>query len=208
LSKECINEETDEGSLGAIAWNEVWSGNYYAVLGKAEVRQMLAETKNLKHRLLLALVYSAGLRVSEVVGLRKADIDICRKTIFIRQAKGRKDRYTLLSEKALQILTVYLEKHPDYDWLFPGQPSTRHLSTRSAQKIFEKAIKNTGISKETSIHGLRHAFATHLLEGGTDVRYIQQLLGHTSIKTTERYTHIARKNVLKVVSPLDTDTEE
>ena len=173
------------------------------VLSKEEISRILSMEKNPKHRLLLMLVYSSGLRVSEVVALRKEHIDISRKVIYIRLGKGRKDRSTLLSEKAAQFIKEYYNFFGIEKWLFPGCPSTRHLSIRSAQNIFDKAVRCAGITKKITIHGLRHTFATHLLESGTDIRYIQTLLGHANLRTTERYTHVARRSVLNIKSPLD-----
>ena len=178
--------------------------NLPTVLSKEEVCKILSLEKNPKHRLLLMLVYSSGLRVSEVVALKKEYIDLSRKVVFIKNGKGRKDRSTLLSEKAAQFIEEYYEVFGIEKWLFTGYPSNRPLSIRSAQYIFEKAARNAGITKRVTIHGLRHSFATHLLEGGTDIRYIQTLLGHANIRTTERYTHVARRSVLSIKSPLDT----
>ena len=173
------------------------------VLSKEEIVQVLGTEKNPKHRLLLMLVYSSGLRVSEVVALKKEHIDLSRQVIYIRQSKGRKDRNTMLSEKAAQFLTEYYDFFGIEKWLFPGQNPARHLTIRSAQHIFDKAVRRAGITKKITIHGLRHTFATHLLESGTDIRYIQTLLGHSNLRTTERYTHVARRNILKIKSPLD-----
>jgi site-specific recombinase XerD len=175
-----------------------------SVLSKDEIKKILAMEKNPKHRLLLMLVYSSGLRVSEAVTLKKEHIDLSRKVIYIKTGKGRKDRCTLLSEKAALFIGEYCNFYNIQTWLFPGQPATSHLSIRSAQRIFDKASLHAGITKKTSIHGLRHTFATHLLESGIDIRYIQTLLGHASLRTTERYTHVARRNVLSIQSPLDT----
>jgi len=174
------------------------------VLSKQEIIEVLKLEKNPKHRLLLMLAYSSGLRVSEVVALKKEHIDLSRKVIYIVGGKGRKDRCTLLSEKAAAFIREYYEVFNIQTWLFPGQPSTHPLTIRSAQKIFDKAIQQAKIDKDISIHSLRHSFATHLLESGTDIRYIQSLLGHASVRTTERYTHIARRSVLSIQSPLDT----
>jgi site-specific recombinase XerD len=174
-----------------------------AVYSADEIKKILSMERNPKHRLLLMLVYSSGLRVSEVVVLKKEHIDLSRKVVYIKKGKGRKDRCTILSEKAAQFLSAYCNTCSIETWLFPGQPPSRHLSIRSAQQIFEKAAHKAGILKKASIHGLRHTFATHLLENGTDIRYIQSLLGHASLRTTERYTHVARRNVLNVQSPLD-----
>jgi site-specific recombinase XerD len=174
------------------------------VLSKQEIVDVLKLEKNPKHRLLLMLAYSSGLRVSEVVALKKEHIDLSRKVIYIVGGKGRKDRCTLLSEKAAAFIREYYDVFNIQTWLFPGQPATRPLTIRSAQKIFDKAIQQAKIDKDISIHSLRHSFATHLLESGTDIRYIQSLLGHASVRTTERYTHIARRSVLSIQSPLDT----
>jgi site-specific recombinase XerD len=173
------------------------------VLSKSEINTVLKAEKNLKHRLLLMIVYSSGIRVSEVVSLKQSDIDTSRKTLFISSGKGRKDRYTLLSDRVIQVLNEYYFFYDIKTWLFPGQTAARHLSVRSAQKIFENAFRKANIEKPASIHSLRHTFATHLLESGTDVRYIQELLGHKSIRTTERYIHVAHRKSLQIPSPLD-----
>jgi site-specific recombinase XerD len=178
------------------------------VLSKEEIKKILKLEKNIKHRLLLMLAYSSGLRVSEVVSLKKQNIDLDRKSIFIVSGKGRKDRYTIASDKVIESLKDYYERYGITNWIFSGQPESRHLHIRSAQHIFEKAIRRAGIEKSASIHCLRHSFATHLLESGTDIRYIQNLLGHSSVRTTERYTHVARKKALTIRSPLDTLDDE
>ncbi|MCL2252760.1 MAG: tyrosine-type recombinase/integrase [Treponema sp.] len=177
--------------------------NLPIVLSKEEITTIIEQEKNNKHRLLLMLIYSSGLRVSEVVALKKEDIDLSRQVVFINSGKGRKDRYTLLSQKAAEFLKAYYKVYRTEKWIFPGQDSNKHLSIRSAQSIFSKAARNAGLIKKVSIHGLRHSFATHLLENGTDIRYIQTLLGHSCLKTTERYTHVAKQNVLKIKSPFD-----
>jgi site-specific recombinase XerD len=178
-------------------------GRLPMVLSKDEIREILDLEKNPKHRLLWMLVYSSGLRVSEVVALKKEHIDLSRKVIYIRLGKGRKDRSTLLSERAASFIEEYCDFYGIEKWLFPGQPPTRPLTIRSAQHIFDKAIRRAGIAKKITIHGLRHTFATHLLESGTDIRYIQTLLGHANPATTERYTHVAKRSVLNIKSPLD-----
>jgi site-specific recombinase XerD len=179
-----------------------------AVLSKTEVNTILSDETNPKHRLLLMLAYSSGLRVSEVVALKKDHIDFARKGILISQGKGRKDRYTLLSDRAARFIQDYCSIFNIKNWLFPGQPASSHLSIRSAQSIFDKALRKAQIQKPLSIHSLRHSFATHLLESGTDIRYIQSLLGHANLRTTERYTHIARKSLLRIQSPLDAIDED
>jgi len=173
------------------------------VLSKEEVVQILFAVSNIKHRAILMLVYSAGLRVSEVVKLKPKDIDSDRKLIFIKRAKGRKDRYTTLSNVALETLRTYYKSVKPKNWLFPGQREGRHISTRTVEKVFEDAVGKAGIKKEVSVHSLRHSYATHLLESGVDLRYIQELLGHKSNRTTEIYTHVSKKELGKIVSPLD-----
>ena len=173
------------------------------VLSKEEVAKILNSVDNLKHSAILMLVYSAGLRVGEVVRLKPEDIDSNRMLIHIKGAKGRKDRYTLLSEKTLEVLREYWRKYKPEKWLFGGAREGRYLSIRSVQKIFEQACERAGIRKEITIHGLRHSFTTHLLEGGTDLRYIQELLGHKDSKTTEIYTHVSTKSLGKIRSPMD-----
>ncbi|MDN4069347.1 tyrosine-type recombinase/integrase [Paenibacillus vini] len=135
---------------------------------------MLDSLANPKHRLLLTLAYSSGLRVSEVVRLRREDLDFSRNLIHIRQAKGGKDRYTLLSNTVIDLFQTYMMTHAVIDYLFPGAQSGSHLSERVAQAVFDRAKHKAGILKKASIHTLRHSFATHLLEGGTDLRHIQE----------------------------------
>ncbi len=173
------------------------------VLSQEEVIKILSSVSNIKHKVILMLVYSAGLRVSEVVKLKVEDIDSKRSLIHIHGAKGRKDRYTLLSDVALGTLRYYFKKYQPKEWLFPAMNPERHISTRTVQAIFEHAKVKSGIKKDVSVHSLRHSFATHLLEGGTDLRYIQELLGHKSSKTTEVYTHVSNKDLSKIKSPLD-----
>ncbi|MDR1249929.1 MAG: tyrosine-type recombinase/integrase [Treponema sp.] len=174
------------------------------ILSMPEIKKILTAKNNIKHRLLLMLVYSAGLRVSEVISLKKENIDPRRKLIHIVSGKGRKDRYTLLSDQVIQCLEIYQTACKIETWLFPGASPNSHLSVRSAQHICESALRDANVGKNASIHSLRHAFATHLLENGVDIRYIQELLGHASIRTTERYTHVARRKALAIRSPLDT----
>ena len=149
------------------------------------------------------MVYASGFRVSEVVNLKRKDIDIDRKSIMIVGGKGRKDRYTIISKTVIETLKIYYSQYKITDWLFTGADPLQHLSIRSAQHICKHALKRAKIAKTASIHSLRHTFATHLLESGTDITYIKELLGHGSIHTTERYTHVARRKTLKITSPLD-----
>ncbi|MHA7966696.1 tyrosine-type recombinase/integrase [Paenibacillus sp. CAU 1782] len=153
------------------------------VLSSGDMLALLRVVKNAKHRVLLYLLYSAGLRVGEVVRLRMRDLDFERKAITVRQGKGRKDRVTLLSDAAGFVVKEYAAGMSADQWLFPGQDGRRHLTERSVQKLFERCKSEAGIDKPVSVHSLRHSFATHLLEGGTDLRYIQELLGHQSSKT-------------------------
>jgi len=174
------------------------------VLAPDEGKRLLGTVTNLKHRTLLTLTYSAGLRVSEAVNLRKGDIDPARKVICIRQGKGKKDRYTLLSQAAYAMLVAYMQQFAVDDYLFPGGGGLHQpLRVRSVQHVFERAKRAAGISKPATVHTLRHSFATHLLEGGTDLRFIQELLGHASSKTTEIYTHVSVKDIRRIQSPLD-----
>jgi len=173
------------------------------VLSKDEVTRLLDSVRNRKHRAILMLVYSAGLRVSEVVRLKLEDIDVRRRLIHIKGSKGRKDRYTLLSSVALEVLRDYYRFYRPRKWLFPGKRKDRHISARAVQKVVTATGKRAGIRKKLTTHTLRHSFATHLLENGTDLRYIQELLGHKSSKTTQIYTHVTRKDLVRIVSPLD-----
>lgn len=172
-------------------------------MSEDEVCRILKSIDNLKHRAIIFLVYSAGLRVGEVVRLRIQDIDSKRMLVNVKQAKGKKDRNTLLSNISLEVLRSYMKKYRPEDWLFPGKDEKDHITERTVQRVFESACRRAEITKNVSVHTLRHSFATHLLEGGTDLRYIQELLGHNSSKTTEIYTHVSTKSISKIQSPLD-----
>lgn len=173
------------------------------VLSKEEVAKILSSIDNIKHKAILMIIYSAGLRVGEVVKLKVEDVDSNRMLVHVKGAKGRKDRYTLLSKTALEILREYWRKYKPAKWLFEGARDGRYLSTRTVEKLLTHACEKAGIKKEVSVHTLRHSFATHLLESGTDLRYIQELLGHANSKTTEIYTHVSTKSLGKIQSPLD-----
>lgn len=173
------------------------------VLSPEEVSALLDALENLKHRALLMTTYAAGLRVSEVVALRVGDIDSQRMMLRIEQGKGRKDRYVMLSEKLLGVLREYWKTSRSEHWLFPGQIPGRHLTRSSVELVFHKARKVAGITKKVSVHSLRHSFATHLLENGVNIRKIQVLLGHTSLRSTQVYTHVARDTLENTPSPLD-----
>ncbi|TXE02005.1 tyrosine-type recombinase/integrase [Algoriphagus aquimarinus] len=172
-----------------------------------EIQQILSTIKNLKHKAILSTIYSAGLRISELINLPIHAIDSDRMQIHIENAKGNKDRYTILSTKLLELLRLYFKKERPHYWLFEGMGSTKakpiQYSDRSIQQILKKALSQTKITKHVTVHTLRHSFATHLLENGTDLRYIQSLLGHSNSKTTEVYTHITTKGFNQIISPLD-----
>ncbi len=173
------------------------------ILSENEVERICSMVTNPKHKLIFMLIYSAGLRVSEVVKLRIENIDSERMMVYIQKAKGRKDRYTLLSEKVLKSLQNYFREYNPKNWIFHGARKDRHISTRTVQAIFENTKIKSGITKKASPHSLRHSFATHLLESGISLRYIQELLGHKNSKTTEIYTHVSKKHLGKIRNPLD-----
>jgi len=172
------------------------------VLSEEEFVSVIQKIDNIKHKAIVLLIYSAGLRLSEVVNLRIKDIDSKRMKVFVQQAKGRKDRYTLLSKKVLPILRDYFKEYKPKEWLFEGAKGHRY-SVSSVQTIVKAAYEKAGIKKKVSTHTLRHCFGTHLLENGTDLRYIQSLMGHESSKTTEIYTHITTKGFDQIQNPLD-----
>jgi site-specific recombinase XerD len=173
------------------------------VLSQEEILRIANAATGLKHRAMLLLAYGGGLRVSEIVNLRLPDLDPARRTIYIRAAKGRKDRYTLLSDTAWAAVDSYVRTERPRDWLFEGRTPGFQLSIRAVQGIFYTACRRAAIEKRVSIHALRHSFATHLLESGTDLRYIQTLLGHASPATTAVYAHVAKGDFLRIRSPLD-----
>lgn len=172
------------------------------VLSQEEIIMIINATENLKHKAILMTIYSAGLRISELINLRIKDIDSNRMQIRVVQAKGKKDRYTLLSTKTLEVLRKYFLEYKPTEWIFEGTKGEQY-ARRSIQEILKKSVDKVGIMKRITVHTLRHSFATHLLESGTDIRYIQSLLGHSSGKTTEIYTHITTKGFDQIKSPLD-----
>lgn len=175
-----------------------------SVFSEDELKRMILATENLKHRAILCLAYSGGLRVSEIVNLKIGDIDNSRMVITLRAAKGKKDRQIMLSPVLLELLRAYYkaEKMKPKKWMFEGQYEGQY-SVRSIEQIMKKAKAAAGIKKKGSIHAIRHSFATHLLEGGTDLMTIKELLGHNSLRTTAIYTHVSKKQIAKVQSPLD-----
>ena len=174
------------------------------ILSPAEVLRVFAAIRSVKYKAIIAAAYAAGLRISEVCSLSVADIDSQRMRIHVRLGKGRKDRYVMLGESLLALLRQYYQAvRPQGKYLFPGQKPLSHISTTSVSLVLRKVIRETGLLKKVTMHTLRHCFATHLMEGGTDIRILQVLLGHSSILTTMRYTHITDRLVQKLVSPLD-----
>lgn len=175
------------------------------VLGEDELARLFAALENLKHKAMLFTAYSAGLRVSEISALKLKHIDSGRMQIFIENAKGKKDRVVGLSPVLLDILRAYIKNYKPrpQEYLFESEQTGTSYPTRTIQKIFQSAREKAGIRKEVGIHSLRHSFATHLLEKGTDIRYIKDLLGHFNIKTTERYLHVSKQALINIGSPLD-----
>ena len=174
------------------------------VLSKAEVKDILNALGNIKHRTMLSLIYSCGLRRSELLKLKPADIDSKRNIIIIKAAKGKKDRIVPLSEKVLSMLREYYKSYKPKTWLFEGQKENEPYDDRSLSNVLKQALAKTNIKKPVSLHWLRHSYATHLLEAGTDLRYIQEILGHNNSKTTEIYTHVSTHSIQKITSPFDT----
>lgn len=173
------------------------------ILSQEEVARILTAPAHLKSRALLMTIYAAGLRRSEVASLRVRDIDSARMTITVHQGKGQKDRVVMLSPVLLEILRRYWRQHKPKEWLFPGENPDQPISGNDVFAVFHNAVRRAGIAKKVYPHSLRHSFATHLLESGTDLRTIQMLLGHRSLKTTSRYLHVSQQQVRATVSPLD-----
>lgn len=171
------------------------------VLTRDEIGRIFTTIQNAKHKLLLGLVYSAGLRVSEVINIKTQDLDLDNKMLRINRAKGLKDRVTIMSDKLAKPLSVYIKNKKADDYLFASIRGGK-LTTRSVQKIFETALQASGLKKKATCHSLRHSFATHLLENGTDIRYIQELLGHARLETTQIYTKVASSKLKNIQNPL------
>jgi site-specific recombinase XerD len=169
---------------------------------QTDVKKIFEVTKNLKHNTMLKLCYGMGLRVSEIVNIKITDIDSKNMQVFIEKAKGKKDRYANLPESLLEQLRNYFKEYQPKEYLFEGQFGGSY-SVRSVQQVFKNALKTAKVNKEVGIHSLRHSFATHLLENGTDIRFIQDLLGHNDIKTTLIYTSVTDLSLKKIKSPLD-----
>ena len=178
------------------------------VLSREEIKKLFAVTTNLKFKSMFMVAYSAGLRLNEITHLKVSDVDSGQMQILVREGKGKIDRYSLLSEVLLKMLREYWKQYRPTLWLFPGKIAGQPMSNRAFQDAFQKARKKAGINERASIHSLRHSFATHLLENGTDIVRIQHLMGHTRIGTTTLYLHLAKSRILQVKSPLDALLEE
>lgn len=175
------------------------------LLNENEIAKLFNALTNKKHKAMLFTIYSAGLGVSELVNLKISDIDSKRMQIFVERAKGKKDRYVNLSPVLLDILRSYIKEYKPRPklYLFESEQTLSAYPIRTVQQIFSNAKSKAGIRKEVGIHSLRHSFATHLLDKGTDIRYIKDLLGHFNIKTTERYLHVSKKQLVNIISPFD-----
>lgn len=172
------------------------------VLTKNEVSLILSNITNVKHKLSLALMYSSGLRISELINIKIGDIDLENKLLTIRGAKGQKDRVTIMSDKVMSVLEKYTKNKNGDNILFESNRGGK-LSERSIQKVFKESLIKADIQKNATCHSLRHSFATHLLENGTDIRYIQELLGHARLETTQIYTKVANTKLKEIINPLD-----
>lgn len=172
------------------------------VFSREEVSRILSSGRNIKHKLLLWIIYSCGLRRSEVINIMLDDLDRDRNVLFIREGKGRVDRIVPISRKVWEKIDEYMSSYRPRVYLFEGQAGGRY-SSESVYRVFKEALRRAGINKETGVHSLRHSYATHLHENGLDIRYIQELLGHRSTRTTEIYTHVSRRNLIQVRSPIE-----
>jgi site-specific recombinase XerD len=173
------------------------------VLSKEEVVNLLRCTQNLKHRVILALIYSAGLRIGDLINLRIQDMDIDRRQIIVKNGKGRKDRYIIMANSFVPLLHNYLNTYMPEEYFAEGIERGKKYTSGSVRNFLGRSCRLAGISKKVTPHTLRHSYATHLLEFGVDLRYIQELLGHSSPETTMIYTHVTRKDMLQITSPLD-----
>ena len=173
-----------------------------SVLSIGDISKILKVTKNLKHKTILLLIYASGLRLNELLELRIGDIDSEAMRIHIKFGKGKKDRYVMLSENVLELLRDYYKVYKPKNYLIEGQNGGKY-SPKSVQSVFKTALKKAGVKKKATVHTLRHSFATHLLDEGTDIRYIQELLGHKRLETTQIYTHVSSYSINKIKSPAD-----
>lgn len=214
-----ISFSTQKGIIGAIKlfYKHLYDKNIHIdymypdrrehklpnVLAIEDLKKIIESINNLKHKTLISTIYSSGMRISEVLNLKISDIDSKRMMIRIENSKGNRDREVMLSEKLLVLLREYYKIYKPKKYIFEGQKSDMYTA-RSAEQVFKNALKKTGIQKKASLHTLRHSYATHLIEQGTDIRIVQELLGHKNIKTTQLYTHITDIKKLKIRSPFDT----
>lgn len=173
------------------------------VLSKEEIKLILNAHRNIKHKTMLSMIYSCGLRCGELLALKPVHIDSKRNIVLLKNSKGKKDRIVPLSPKILEILRDYFKLYKPTVYLFEGQNKGEPYSDKSLQSVLKQALQKTDITKPVTLHWLRHSYATHLLESGTDLRYIQELLGHNSSKTTEIYTHVSTKSIQQIKSPFD-----
>lgn len=172
------------------------------IYNNKDIEALIKAVKNIKHRLILLLAYGCGLRLGEIKNMKIQNIDFVRNIIRIQSGKGKKDRIVMLDETLKPVLSEYCSKCASKKWLFTSSHTGLRLAKRTIQKIYENACEKAGIHRKAGIHSLRHTFATHLLESGTDIRYIQELLGHSSTKTTEIYTHVASHRLAAIRSPV------
>ncbi len=173
------------------------------VLSKEEIKSILQAPSNLKHRAMLSIIYACGLRRSELLNLKPGDIDRQRGVLLIRQSKGKKDRIVPISDKIFKLLEEYRISYRTLNWLFEGQFKGGRYSEKSLESVLKQSLRKAGIKKPVTLHWLRHSYATHLLESGTDLRFIQELLGHSSSRTTEIYTHVSTKSLQNIKSPYE-----
>jgi integrase/recombinase XerD len=173
------------------------------VLSKEEVKHILDAPSNIKHKAMLSLIYACGLRAGELIRIKPNDVDSKRGLLIVRQSKGKKDRITPLSEKIITLLREYYKIYKPKTYLFEGQIKGNPYDMRSLQQVLKRSLQKSKIDKPVTLHWLRHSYATHLLENGTDLRYIQEVLGHSSSKTTEIYTYVSTKSIQKITSPFD-----
>lgn len=196
--KSIGNEHINFESIHRPKRNKALPGIY----SKGEIKRIFANIENIKHKAILFVAYSAGLRLNELIELKVEDVLFDRSMIFVRRSKGRKDRYTVLGESTAELLKEYIKIYEPTQYLFEGQYGSKYSST-SIRNILKKAKQKAAVTSPGSVHTLRHSFATHLLESGTDLRYIQELLGHNSSKTTEIYTHVSTLQISRITSPGD-----
>jgi integrase/recombinase XerD len=173
------------------------------ILSRGEVENLLKGITNLKHKSMLSLIYACGLRRSELINLEIRSIDSARKLLIIKEAKGKKDRVAPLPESMIEMLRTYYKAYKPKRWLFEGFNESEKYTESSLQQVFKQAVEKAKIKKHVTLHTLRHSYATHLLENGVDLRYIQEILGHKSSKTTEIYTHVTSKSIEKIKSPFE-----